>query len=120
MKLDGQCKILRIFIGEGDRHKGRPLYQAITELAREKGLAGATVLRGVLGYGANSRLHTDRILRLSEDLPMVVEIVDVEEKITEFLPLLDDLITEGLVTVENVRVIAYRSNAEKYGQRRSK
>ncbi len=110
MKLPAEAELLRIFIGENDRHEGRPLYEVIVEEARRRGLAGATVLRGTLGFGAHSRLHTAKILRLSEDLPMVVEIVDVPEKIESFLPLLEDLIEEGLVTIETVRVIAYRHN----------
>ncbi len=110
MKLPAEAELLRIFIGENDRHEGRPLYEVIVEEARRRGLAGATVLRGTLGFGAHSRLHTAKILRLSEDLPMVVEIVDVPEKIESFLPLLEDLIEEGLVTLETVRVIAYRHN----------
>ncbi|MEX0704149.1 MAG: DUF190 domain-containing protein [Planctomycetales bacterium] len=111
MKLPAEAELLRIFIGESDKHHGRPLYEAIVEEARRRGLAGATVLRGTLGFGANSRIHTAKILRLSEDLPMVIEIVDQPERIAEFLPDLDDLIAEGLVTLEKVRVIAYRHNA---------
>jgi len=108
VKLPSEAWLLRIFIGESDRHEGRPLYEKITELARRRGLAGATVLRGVTGFGANSRIHTAKILRLSEDLPMVVEIVDAPERIEAFLPELDAMITEGLVTLEKVRVFAYR------------
>lgn len=108
MRLPSEAELLRIFIGESDKLGGKPLYEAIVEIARERGLAGATVLRGLLGYGANSVLHTAKILRLSEDLPMVVEIVDTPEKIEKFLPELDGMIGEGLVTVEKVRVIAYR------------
>lgn len=111
MKLPSEAELLRIFIGESDKHDGRPLYEAIIEEARRRGLAGATVLRGTLGYGANSRIHTAKILRLSEDLPMVVEIVDSAEQIAEFLPELDSLIGEGLVTLEKVRVIVYRHNS---------
>ncbi|MGK7346386.1 MAG: DUF190 domain-containing protein [Candidatus Nitrospinota bacterium M3_3B_026] len=110
MRLPSEAELLRVFIGESDKLGGKPLYEAIVELARERGLAGATVLRGLLGYGANSVLHTAKILRLSEDLPMIVEIVDTPEKIEKFLPELDGMIGEGLVTVEKVRVIAYRHN----------
>lgn len=108
MKLPAEAELLRIFIGESDMHQGRPLYEAIVQEARRRGMAGATVLRGTLGFGAHSRIHTAKILRLSEDLPMVVEIVDKPERIAEFLPDLDGLIDEGLVTLERVRVIAYR------------
>jgi PII-like signaling protein len=110
MKLPSEAQLLRIFIGESDKFHGRPLYEAIVEDARRRGLAGATVLRGTLGFGANSRIHTAKVLRLSEDLPMVVEIVDTPEKIEEFLPDLDAMIGEGLVTLEKVQVIAYRSD----------
>lgn len=109
MKLEGTGKLLRIFVGESDTWHGRPLYHAIVESARERGLAGATVLRGIEGYGAHSRLHTARILRLSEDLPVVVEIVDADEKIREFLPLVDEMVGEGLLTLESVEIVAYRS-----------
>lgn len=110
MKLPSESVLLRVFIGESDRFEGRPLYEAIVETARKKGMAGATVLRGVLGFGANSRIHTSKILRLSEDLPLVIEIVDTEEKIEAFLPGLDEMIGEGLVTLEKARVIVYRHN----------
>jgi hypothetical protein len=112
MKLPSEAELVRIFIGESDKLHGRPLYEVIVEDARRRGLAGATVLRGTLGFGANSRIHTARILRLSEDLPMVIEIVDTPEKIAAFLPDLDGMITEGLVTLEKVRVIAYRHNIQ--------
>jgi uncharacterized protein len=108
MKLANEAELLRIFIGESDRHEGRPLAEAIVEAARRSGLAGATVLRGVLGFGANSRIHSAKILRLSQDLPIVVEIVDETQKIEAFLPELDGMMAEGMVTVEKVRVIAYR------------
>lgn len=108
MKLPSEADLLRIFIGESDKVGGRPLYEVIVELARKKGLAGATVLKGCLGFGANSRIHTTKILRLSEDLPMVIEIVDKPERIQEMLPELDAMIEEGLVTLEKVQVIAYR------------
>lgn len=100
--------LLRVFIGESDRWQGRPLYEAIVLKARELHLAGATVLRGPMGFGANSRMHTAKILRLSEDLPMVIEIVDSREKIDELLPHIEAMVREGLVTLENVRVIRYR------------
>ncbi len=109
MILPKQGKLLRIFIGENDRHEGLPLYEWIVRQARENGLAGATVLRGLEGYGAHSRLHKAKILRLSSDLPLVVEIVDTEEKIQSFLPVIDDAVGEGLATVERVEVHFYRS-----------
>src|SRR5437764_11727174 len=108
MKLPSEAQLLRIFIGESDKYHGRPLYEVLVEEARRRGMAGATVLRGTLGFGANSRIHTAKILRLSEDLPMVVEIVDKPERIAAFLPDLDAMIEEGLVTLERVRLIAYR------------
>jgi PII-like signaling protein len=110
VKLEGEGKLLRIFIGESDRHDGKPLYQAIVEHVRAAGLAGATVIRGIEGFGADSRIHTSRILRLSEDLPVLIEIVDTEEKIDEILPSLGAMVKEGMVTVEKVHVIAYRSS----------
>ncbi len=113
MKLPSEADLLRIFIGENDKYEGRPLYEMIVKEARKRGMAGATVLRGTLGFGAHSRLHTAKILRLSEDLPMVVEIVDKPERINDFLPQLDDMIEEGLVTIEKVRVITYRHNQSK-------
>ena len=113
MKLPSEAELLRIFIGENDKHDGRPLYEVIVESARKHGMAGATVLRGVLGFGANSRIHTAKILRLSEDLPIVIEIVDSPERIAELLPEFDDMIDEGLITLEKVRVIAYRHDASK-------
>lgn len=112
MKLRSDAELLRVFIGEEDKHGGRPLYEVIVEQARERGLAGATVLHGTLGFGAHSRIHSAKILRVSEDLPMVVEIVDNPERIADFLPVLDKLIGEGLVTLERVRVIAYRHAKE--------
>lgn len=103
---DGE--LLRVFVGEDDEHDGVPLYEAIVRLLREEGLAGATVLRGVMGFGASSRLHTARVLRLSEDLPMVIECIDRTENIERVLPRLDEMIDEGLVTVEAARVRIYR------------
>ena len=102
--------LLRIFIGESDKWHGAPLYEAIVLKARELHVAGATVLRGQMGYGANSRLHTAKILRLSEDLPMIIEIVDSKEKIDSLLPQIDAMVQEGLVTLEKVTVIKYRAN----------
>lgn len=110
MKLEGEAKLLRIFIGESDKWQGRPLYEAIVLKARELHLAGATVLRGPMGFGKNSRLHTAKILRLSEDLPMIIEIVDSEEKLNALLPHIDAMVSEGLVTIETVHVIKYRAN----------
>jgi PII-like signaling protein len=109
MNIPEEGYLLRVFIGESDRHGHKPLYESIVLQAREAGLAGATVLRGVMGFGKNSVLHTAKILRLSEDLPMIVEIVDSLEKIEKFLPVLDELIKDGLVTVEKIRVIHYRA-----------
>jgi PII-like signaling protein len=108
VKIEGEGKLLRIFIGESDTWHGRPLYEEIVKRVRERGLAGATVVRGIEGFGADSHLHTARILRLSEDLPVVIEIVDSAERIEEILPLLDEMIGEGLITLERVEVIAYR------------
>jgi len=108
LRLPSQAQILRVFLGESDRHRGRPLYQVIVEEARRRGLAGATVVHGVLGYGANSRIHTAGILRLSEDLPVIVEIVDRPDRIESFLPFLEQTIGEGLVTLQDVEVLAYR------------
>jgi PII-like signaling protein len=110
-RLEGEGKLLRIFIGESDRWHGKPLYQAIVQRVREEGLAGATVIRGIEGFGADSHLHTSRILRLSEDLPVVIELVDTAEHIDRVLPLLDEMVEEGMVTVETVQVISYRSSA---------
>lgn len=112
MKLEGEAELLRIFIGESDRKDGKALYEVIVEEARREGLAGATVLRGILGFGVHSRLHSAKVLRLSEDLPVVIEIVDRAEKIEDFLPRLDGLVPEGMVTIEKVRVIAYRHGEE--------
>ena len=111
MKLEGEGKLLRIFLGEADRLDGKPLYEFIVAKAREQGLAGATVLRGVEGFGARSRIHTAKILRLSEDLPIVVEIVDVEEKIRAFMPIVDDAFQRsgsgGMVTLEKAEIVRY-------------
>jgi len=108
MHLPEDAVLLRIFIGESDRYKHQPLYQAIVMKAREMHLAGTTVLRGPMGFGKSSRLHTAKILRLSMDLPIVIEIVEREEKVNEFLPVLDEMMGGGLVTLEKVKVIHYR------------
>lgn len=110
MRIPSEGKLLRVFVGEADRWNGKPLYEAIVEAARRANLAGATVWKGVMGYGAHSRLHTAKILRLSEDLPVVIEIVDAVEKIEAFLPELDEMVTEGLVTLERAEVILYRGD----------
>ena len=107
MTLPRDAVLLRIFIGEADKHGGKPLYEAIVMKARELHLAGATVLRGPMGFGPTSRVHTAKILRLSEDLPFVIEIVDAEEKINAFLPVLDEMMGSGLVTLEKVKVLQY-------------
>ena len=109
MNLPQDGHLLRIFIGESDRYEGKPLYEWIVIKAREKGLAGATVLRGKMGFGANSRIHTSKILRLSEDLPVVIELVDSREKLEDFLTTIDDAIGEGLATLEAAQVKFYRS-----------
>lgn len=110
MQIPKQALLLRIFIGENDQVDGRPLYEAIVLKAREMHLAGATVLRGPMGYGQSSRLHTAKILRLSEDLPLLIEIVDGEEQINAFLPVLERLMGSGLVTLEKVQVLQYGRN----------
>jgi uncharacterized protein len=109
MEIPKQAQLLRIFIGEAQRHDGKPLYEAIVLKAREMHLAGATVLRGGLGYGHSSHLQTAKILRLSDDLPLVVEIVDGEEKIAAFLPVLDGMMVSGLITLETIQVLQYGS-----------
>jgi uncharacterized protein len=115
MKISEECQLLRIFIGESDKWEGKPLYEALIFKAREMGLAGATMLRGLMGYGAASRVHTAKILRLSEDLPVIVEIVDSPEKIASFLPTIDEMVQEGLVTLERAQAILYRHNADTAG-----
>lgn len=110
MKLPRDGKLLRIFIGEADKWQGEPLYQAIVHLAKKEGMAGATALKGFMGFGCKSHLHTAKLLRLSEDLPIVIEIVDSEEKINRFLPHLDDMVKEGLITLERANVILYRAD----------
>ena len=110
MQIPHEAVLLRIFIGESDRWEHKPLYEAIVLKARELHLAGATVLRGPMGFGKSSRLHTAKILRLSMDLPLVIELVDSEERIQAFLPVLDKMITGGLVTLEKVKVLEYRGS----------
>jgi hypothetical protein len=110
MKLPEEGILLRIFIGETDRIHGKALYEQIVLKARELGLAGATVIHGTMGFGASSRVHTAKILRLSEDLPIVIELVDTEENVNKLMPFIDENVTEGLVTMEKVRVIKYRHN----------
>ena len=108
MKLPEQAVLLRIFIGEKDHYTGKPLYEQIVLKARELDLAGATVLKGILGFGADSRIHSAKLLELSEDLPIVIEIVDTEEKIQLLMPFIDETVTEGLVTLEKMRIVKYR------------
>jgi len=108
MKIPAEGMLLRVFIGESDKHNGRPLYEVIVGEARRRGLAGATVWKGFMGFGAHSRMHTAKILELSQDLPIVIEIADANEKIEAFLPVLDGVVGEGLVTVEPARIILYR------------
>jgi hypothetical protein len=112
MRLEGEGKLLRLFIGESDTWHGKPLYQAIVERVRKEGLAGATVIRGIEGFGADSHLHTSRILRLSEDLPVVIEIVDTPERIDRVVPILDEMVGEGMLTLERVQIVSYRSSAD--------
>ena len=112
MKLPEEGFLLRIFLGESDFWHHQPLYEALVLKAREMHMAGATVLRGPMGFGKHSRMHTTKILRLSEDLPIIIEIVDSEERINTFLPVLDEMVKEGLVTLERVRVLKYRAEAD--------
>ncbi|HHD12141.1 MAG TPA: DUF190 domain-containing protein [Deltaproteobacteria bacterium] len=112
MKLPEEGVLLRIFIGEMDTHEGKPLYEQIVLRARQLKLAGATVIRGIMGFGAHSRVHTSKILRMSEDMPVIIEIVDREEKLAELMPFLDEVVKEGLITMEKVRVIKYRHGEE--------
>ncbi len=113
MKLPSEGYLLRIFIGETDRYKGKALYEQIVLKARELNLAGATVLRGIMGFGANSRVHTAKILRLSEDMPVIVEIVDTEENLKKLWPFLDEVVEEGLIIVEKAQVIKYTHSDKK-------
>jgi hypothetical protein len=110
MKIPADGKLLRIFIGEQDKWQGQPLYEAITHLAKKEGMAGATAIKGFMGFGCKSHMHTAKLLRLSEDLPIMIEIVDSEEKINKFLPHLDEMVKEGLITLEKVNVVMYRAN----------
>jgi uncharacterized protein len=112
MKIPQEGCLLRVFIGESDSWQGRPLYEAIVLKAREMHLAGATVLRGVMGYGASSRLHTAKLLRLSGDLPIIIELVDAREKLDQLLPFLEEVVKDGLVTMERAEVICYRGECE--------
>ncbi len=108
MNLPEEGMLLRIFIGESDKYKGKALYEQIVIKARELNLAGATVIRGIMGFGAHSRIHTAKLLALSEDMPVVVEIVDTEEKLNSLLPFLDEIMKDGIITLEKARVIRYR------------
>ena len=116
MKEPCQGVLLRVYVGEDHRYGKRPVYEVIVERARDRGLAGATVLRGVMGFGAHHRVHTAKSLRLAEDLPVVVEIVDTLERIYEFLPVVDEVLTEGYVTTEKVNIIAYRPGDDSSGE----
>lgn len=111
-RFEGERTLMRIFIGESDKWHGRPLYEILVEFFRKEGLSGTTVLRGVGGYGSTSRIHSDKIMRLSQDLPIVVEVVEDTERIEKILPSLDEMIGGGLVTLEKVRVILYRAHAK--------
>ncbi|MGB2695876.1 MAG: DUF190 domain-containing protein [Dehalococcoidia bacterium] len=115
MKIEGPGKLLRIFIGEADRWHGKSLAEAIVLMLRAEGYAGATVIRGVEGFGANSRIHTAHVLRLSEDLPIVIEVVDQEERIRAVLPKLDEMVQEGLVCLADVDIVMYRHSAQSAG-----
>jgi PII-like signaling protein len=116
MKIPAEGMLLRVFIGESDRHDGRPLYEVVVNEARRLGLAGATVWKGFMGFGAHSRMHTAKILELSQDLPVVIEIVDAKDKVESFLPVLDGLVAEGLVTVEPAQIILYRAPQQPRGR----
>lgn len=114
MKIQGEAKLLRIFVGESDVHHSVNVYESIVIKAREKGMAGATVFKGIMGFGGNSRIHTSKILRLSEDMPLIIEIVDEQTKIESFLPLVDKIFEEancgGLITIEKADIISYHSS----------
>src|SRR3989338_7815749 len=109
MKIPADGKLLRIFIGEQEKWHGQPLYEAIIHLAKKEGMEGATAIKGFIGFGCKSRLHTTKLLRLSEDLPILIEMVDSEDKINQFLPHLDEMVKEGLITLEKANVIMYRA-----------
>lgn len=113
MKSETSGKLLRIFIGESDRKGGQPLYTAIVERARHEGLSGATVFKGIEGFGGHSVVHAARVFDLSTDLPVLIEIVDTEEKIARFIPILDEMVGEGMITLESVQVIRYKSGSPK-------
>lgn len=113
MKIEGKGKLLKIFIGESDKWHGEPLYHAIIKKIKENGLAGATIIRGIEGFGANSRIHSTRVLRLSEDLPIVIEVIDKEERINAIIKVLDDMITEGLmIVIQDVEIIKYAKSKD--------
>lgn len=107
MKLEGEQVLMRIFVGEGDRWEMKPLYEALVELLRREGFAGATVLKGVMGFGAHSVMHSDKLLRFSADLPVVVEVVDTQEKIASLMPRIDSMMAGGMITLESAHVIRY-------------
>lgn len=109
MKIPADGKLLRIFIGEADRWNGKPLYEEIILLAKKSSMAGATAIKGFMGFGCKSHMHTTKLLRLSEDLPIIIEIVDGEEKINQFLPAIDEMVKEGLITIEKANVVMYRA-----------
>ncbi|HYA64112.1 MAG TPA: DUF190 domain-containing protein [Candidatus Sulfotelmatobacter sp.] len=108
-KFEGERTLMRIHIGESDKWHGKPLYEAIVQLLRKEGFSGVTVLRGVAGYGGSSIYHTDKLLRLSQDLPIILEVIEAQERIDQILPQLDDMVDGGLITLEKVRVILYRA-----------
>lgn len=112
MKIEGAARRVRVYIGEADHWKGKSLYVAIVERMRQEGIAGATVFQGIMGFGANSRVHATHLLTLSEDLPVVIEIVDVEERIQRVLPILDEMVGEGLITIDDVHVIKYTHGSQ--------
>jgi hypothetical protein len=116
-RFKGERTLMRIFIGESDKYHGKPLYEALVHRFRERGLAGATVLRGVAGFGASSAVHTEKVLRLSLDLPLIIEVVETEEAIQSILPDLDEMVGGGLITLERARVIMYRPGATRPSQR---
>lgn len=112
MKIEGEAKLLTIYIGESDHHQHRPLYQVLVEKLREQGMAGATALRGTEGFGKSSRIHTATILRLSEDLPVMIQVIDTDERIRAVLPMVEEMIKGGLITIQDLEVIAYRTGAD--------
>ena len=112
MKIPSDGKLLRVFIGEADKWNGKPLYEEIVILAKKQGMAGATAIKGFMGFGCKSHMHTAKLLRLSEDLPVIIEIVDSEEKINKFIPQLDEMVLEGLITLEKANVVMYRAGKQ--------